>query len=380
MPRVIPCRGVSSLGFISGRIHRLGGMVQGRGVSRRRAGLRTDLTVLALIGVLLIAALAAGGHSLYQQVYSPSAFVQRYLDLLAAGKAADALRVPGVALDLAVQNGDDIHAVASEALLRTAALAPLADYDVTSEKRDGDAFEVTAEYVAGGVDGRSTFTIVQDGWVGVVPNWRFASSPLAEIELTVRGADVFSVNGFELDRRQVSVDGAEAKPLDPLHLLVFTPGAYSVRVDTPISATPGVRVLADTALARTPVDVQALPTEEFTAIVQEKVEDFLTECATQEVLLPTACPFGLEVAHRLADGSLPKWSIAQQPVVTVEPDGANWVIPPADAVAHIEVDIKSVFDGSVHTVSEDVPFQVTGSISILSDGSAQIRVGAPGGD
>src|SRR5690606_1061188 len=261
-----------------------------------RAGLRTDLTILALIGVLLIAALAAGGHSLYQQVYSPSAFVQRYLDLLASGKAADALRVPGVALDLAVQNGDDIHAVASEALLRTAALAPLADYDVTSEKRDGDAFEVTAEYVAGGVDGLSTFTIVQDGWVGVVPNWRFASSPLAEIELTVRGGDVFSVNGFDLDRRQVSVDGAEAKPLDPLHLLVFTPGAYSVRVDTPISATPGVRVLADTALARTPVDVQALTTEEFTAIVQEKVEDFLTECATQEVLLPTACPFGLEVA------------------------------------------------------------------------------------
>ena len=41
----------------------------------------------------------------------------------------------------------------------------------------------------------------------------------------------------------------------------------------------------------------------------------------------------------------------------------NWRIPPADAVAHIEVDIRSLFDGSVRHVSEDVPFLVTGHIS-----------------
>lgn len=355
-------------------------MIQGRGEARRRATLRGDLTLLAVIGVLLIAALTAGGLSLYQQVYSPSAFVHRYLDLLSAGHAADALRVPGVSVDLAVQKDDQIESAASEALLRTAALGALTDYEVTSEKRKDGVYDVTVEYVAGGVNGTSTFSVVQDGWAGVVPDWRFERSPLAEIELTVRGADVFSVNGFELDRHQVSADGAEAAPLDPLHLLVFTPGAYSVTVDTPIAATPGVRVLADTALARTPVDVQALPTERFTGIVQQKVEDFLTACATQEVLLPTACPFGLEVQNRLADGSLPKWSIVEQPAITVKPDGANWMIPPTPAVAHIDVDIKSVFDGSVHAVSEDVPFEVDGTIRILADGSAQIRVGSPSAD
>ncbi|MFD5226025.1 hypothetical protein ACFWHT_10440 [Microbacterium sp. NPDC058342] len=355
-------------------------MMQGRAVSRRRATLRTDLTLLALIGVLLIAALGAGGMALYQQFYGPSAFVQRYLDLLSSGQAADALRVPGVSVDLSAEQDGAIDSVASEALLRTAALGPLTDYEVTAEKHEDGVYIVSTDYRASGVEGTSTFSVVQDGWVGVVPNWRFERSPLAEIDLTVRGADVFSVNGFEIDRRQVSPDGAAAEPLDSLHLLVFTPGAYSVTVDTPIAATPGVRVLADTALARTPVDVQAMPTEEFTGIVQQKVEEFLTTCAGQEVLLPTACPFGLEVQNRLADGSLPRWSIVTQPTVSVQPDGAHWVIPPTEAVAHIDVKIMSLFDGSVHEVSEDVPFEVDGTIRILPDGTASIRVGSPGSE
>src|SRR5690606_8402312 len=106
----------------------------------------------------------------------------------------------------------------------------------------------------------------------------------------------------------------------------------------------------------------------------------LAACATQEVLLPTACPFGLEVQNRIVDGTLPKWSIAEQPQVTVEPDGAQWRIPVTEAVAHIDVKIKSVFDGSVHDVSEDVPFQVDGTISVRPDGTAQIRVGSPVAD
>lgn len=355
-------------------------MMQGRGVSRRRSTLRSDLAILSLVGVLLIAALGAGGMSLYQQVYSPSAFVQRYLDLLSSGRAADALQVPGVRLDLATQKGAGIDASASEALLRSTALAPLTDYHVTGETQHHGTYGVRVQYRAGGVQGTTTFDIVQDGWAGVTPNWRFQRSPLAEIELTVRGADEFSVNGFALQRGQVSPAGADAKPLDPLHLLVFTPGVYSVSVDTAISATPGVRVLADKALARTPVNVQAEPTKKFSALVQQKVDEFLSSCATQEVLLPTACPFGLQVQNRIADGTVPKWSIAQQPKVKVEPDGANWRIPAADAVAHIDVSIRSVFDGTVSKVSENVPFQVDGTIVIQPDGTASIRVGSPSVD
>ncbi|UWF77457.1 MULTISPECIES: hypothetical protein [Microbacterium] len=350
-------------------------MEQARTRTRRRAGLASDLTILGIVGVLLLAAIAAGGLSLYRDFYGPSAFVERYLDLLSSGRAADALRVPGVAVDRAALEENGIDGAASEALLRRAALAPLDDVEIVSETEQDGSFLVTADFRAGGAKGRTTFTVVQDGWVGVTPNWSFAVSPLAEVELRLRGADRFAVNGFEVDRRQVSAQGADADPLEPLHLLVFTPGVYSVTVDTAISHTPGVKVLADTPLARTPVEVQAQPTEEFREVVQQRVEEFLEGCTTQEVLQPTACPFGLTVRNRIA--SPPKWSIVQHPTVTVVPDGANWAIPPADAVAHIEVDIQSLFDGSIDHVSEDVPFRINGTIAILPDGSASIRVGSP---
>ena len=340
----------------------------------RRSRLIADLAMLAVVGLVLVAALAAGGVTLYRQFYGPSAFVVRYLDLLSEGRAADALQVPGVAIDRETLEVAGIGATASEALLRTTALSPLTDVEVVSEKPDGDKTAVTVSYKAAGHAGTTTFTVEQDGWAGVTPNWRFTTSPLAVVELTLRGADQFAVNGFEMDRRQVSSAGAEAAPLDPLPMLVFTPGLYSVTVDTPISTSEGAGVLADTPLATTPVDVQTEPTADFVEVVQQRVEEFLTECTTQEVLQPTACPFGLEVYNRLA--SLPKWSIATQPQVSVVPDGGQWKIPPTDAVAHVEVEIQSLFDGSVEPVSEDVEFQVNGSITILPDGKVSIRVGS----
>lgn len=352
-------------------------MMQGRALSRGRASLRADLTLLGFIGVLLIAALIAGGLALHKQFYSASAFVERYVGLLAEGKTTEALQVPGVAVDLTVLKEAGIDASSSEALLRPSALAALTDIDVVSDVANDGEHRVTVEYRAGGVEGSSTFSVVQDGWVGVVPHWRFTNSPLAEIALTVRGADVFSVNGFTMDRRQVSSDGMDAKPLDPLPMLVFTPGLYSVTVDTNIATSPGVRVLADTALASTPIEVQSQPTAKFVEVVQKQVEQFLTACAEKEVLQPTACPFGLEVQNRLAPGTVPKWSIVTQPTVTVEPDGPNWTFPATDAVAHIEVQIQSLYDGEVSEVSEDVHFQVNGTITVLADGTVSIRVGTP---
>ncbi|MGV2902438.1 hypothetical protein ACNPM4_12210, partial [Microbacterium sp. AGC62] len=149
-----------------------------------------------------------------------------------------------------------------------------------------------------------------------------------------------------------------------------------VTVDTPIATASGHGVLADTPLAVTPLDVQTEPTEEFVKVVQQQVEQFLTECTTQEVLQPTACPFGLRVTNRIT--APPKWSIASQPQVTVIPDEGHWQIPTTEAVAHIDVEIQSLFDGSIAPLSEDVPFQLNGTIVILPNGSASIRVGAPG--
>lgn len=322
--------------------------------------------------MLLVAALAAAGVTLYREVYSPAAFVLRYLDLLSDGRAADARAVPGVTMDAAALQAVGLSPTASDVLLRHDALAALTDVEIIDEKVEGELTQITVSYHAGGLPGRTTFSVVQDGWTGIAPSWRFATSPLAMMDLTVRGSMRFDVNGFEIDKRQVSPDGAEADPLAPLPLLIFSPGLYSVGVDTAISATPGVAVLADAPRAAVPVDIQAEATEEFVAVVQQRMNEFLAACAAQEVLQPTGCPFGFQVRNRIVDA--PAWSIVQQPEVRVEPDGAGWRIVPAEAVAHIAVDIRSLFDGSVRRVEEDVPFSVFGSITVQPDGTASIQV------
>lgn len=342
---------------------------------RRRRRLGVDLAVLAVVGALLIAALAATVGILYREFYSPTAFVQRYLSLLSEGRAAEALAVPGVAVDSVELEAAGLPPIASEVLLRRDALAPLSDVEVLSEVAEDDVTHVTVSYRAGAFAGETTFDVERDGTTGVAPTWRFAQSPLALIDLVVKGSMDFDVNGFAIDKRQISPDGLDADPLAPLALLVFSPGIYSVSVDTAISATPGAAVLSDSPFTSVPVELQAEPTEKLVSVVQERVDEFLASCATQEVLQPTACPFGFAVKERLA--SLPTWSIAQGPVVTLEPDGNGWAIPPTEAVARIDVDIRSLFDGSVRPVSEDVPFVLTAQVTVLPDGTVSITVGGP---
>ena len=342
---------------------------------RSRGGrLGRDLTVIVVITALVLAGLAVAATLAYREFYSPSAFVRHYLHLLHDNDAAGALAVPGVAIDSAELQAAGLETPDSDALLRAAAMGSLRDVSIVSEVSDGDVTTVIAEYDAGGVPGTVTFEVEHTGWIGIAPTWAFATSPLAVIDLSVEGSMEFAVNGFEIDKRQVSPDGVDADPTAPISMLVFSPGLYSVSVDTAIAATPGVAVLSDAPLTEVPVTVAAEPTEEFVEVVQDRVEDFLTACATQEVLQPTACPFGYTVDDRIV--GLPSWSITEQPAVTVEPDGASWKIPATEAVARIDVQIQSFFDGSIRDVSEEVPFLVTGTITVLPDGTASIVVGA----
>lgn len=340
----------------------------------RRMPLWAFLTVLIVAMTVLLGALVAAGNVLYREFYSPTAFVERYLTLLSEGRSSEALAISGVTVDSTELDAAGLPTTASQALLRRDAMATLTDVQTVSEVVDGDRTLVTVRYNAGAYPGETTFAVEREGTAGIAPTWRFAQSPLSMLNLSVRGSHSFVVNGFEIDRRQVAPDGSEADLLAPLPLLVFSPGIYSVSVDSAIAASPGVIVLADRTLTGIDVVVQAAPTAEFSALVQQRVEEFLDACATQEVLQPTACPFGFTVQDRIV--SLPKWSIVEQPAVDMVPDGDGWRIPASEARARIEVEVQSLFDGSITRVSEDVPFAVTAGVALLPDGSASITVGS----
>lgn len=345
-------------------------------IRRRERGRTAEVAGFVVVGLLLVAAIAAGFAALYRVFWGPEAFVERYVGMLADGRAADALTIPGVAVDSADLEAAGIPTTVSDALLRGSALSDdLGDVKVIASRMSEGVVEVTLSFSAAGQEGRSTFRVEQEGWSGLVPAWRFETTPLAVLDVTVRGSMRFTVNDFELDKRQVSPDGADAAPLDPVSMLVFAPGAYAVSVDTSAAQAAPVRALAQQSLAAVPVDVQARPTDEFNDIITGQVHDFLEQCTTQRVLQPTGCPFGYETYERVI--TPPTWSIAAQPNVAVVPDGAYWAIAPAGAIAHIEMDVQSIYDGSIFHVSQDVTFTIDGAIDILPDGSAAISIGSP---
>lgn len=343
---------------------------------RARRRLALELSALAVVGVLLIAALAAGAVSVYQAFYSPTAFVERYLGLLATGRAADALAVPGVAVDSSELAAAGLPESASDALLRSAVLRSLTGVHTVSEAEQDGIVRVTVQYTAGTYPGSTVFEVESAGWVGAAPVWRFARSPLSVIELDVTGSMSFSVNGFEVDKRQVSTQGTDADPGALLPMLVFSPGVYAVEIDTSLATSDAIPVLADAPLASVSVAVQAQPTENFVEVVQDRVDTFVSDCADQRVLQPSGCPFGFVVQNRIEEP--PVWSIVSTPTISLEPDGDSWRIPPAEGTAHIVVRIRSLFDGSVRQVEEDVPFALAGQIAVQPDGSVSITVSGVG--
>ncbi|WP_309067607.1 hypothetical protein [Microbacterium sp.] len=347
----------------------------------RRSGLTGDLVILGIVGVLLAAAIWAGFSALHRQFWGPSAFVERYIGMLAEGDAAAALAVPGVTLDSTDLEAAGLPATSSDALLREAVLSfDISDVEITSEREIDGVVEVRASYRIDGTPGESLFRVQRIGTEGLVPRWGFETSPLAEIRVEVRGSMQFAVNGFEVDKRQVSPDGSAADPTDAVSLLVFSPGVYSVAVDTALAEADPVNVLADAALHSVRLDIQARPSEAFVDVVKEKVSAFLTDCAQQQVMQPTGCPFGMDTHAVGGDRVLADtiaWTIPSQPPVALVPQDAYWAISAATGTAHFDADVVSLFDGSIYHVSEDVPFVIDGTVEVLPDGTASILVGSP---
>ncbi len=304
---------------------------------------------VAIAGVLLAFGLTV--LTLNLTVYSATGFVRSYLDALARQDAAAALELAGTAAA-----GD-----ASDALLVREAMSDLEDIEITMNRTDANGDHlVTATYVVGGVPGTTEFAVKRSGTLfGLFNGWAFAQSPLSVLQLTVQHDDDFTANGVDL----VSEVGQDAEGL----YLAFTPSAIELTHESQyLTAEPVTAVLEQPGTAvPAALDIQA--NQAFVDEVQRQVDEFLTECATQTVLLPTGCPFGETIDNRVI--SDPVWSMVEYPVMTLAPSGevATWKVPRTAGVAHIVVDVQSLFDGSISTTDEDVDFFVAYNVTFLPD-------------
>ncbi len=311
---------------------------------------RTVVKWLALL-VALVGAFVLTVIGLNSTVYSAGGFVSSYLQALQRGDIDEALSTPGV-----------INFVgASTELLTSKALGPIDEASITSDLNQGSGVHlVSYEATLKGIPVKGSFQVLAgENRFGVFSTWSFLASPVSSLQITPMHDEAFTVNGIDL----VSANGASVAN----SYQVLTPGIFTLThrsaylVATPLSTVvtkPGSTVAAS-------LDIRAAP--HFVAAIQKQLDAFLDECTTQEVLFPTGCPFGQELSNRLE--SAPAWSMSSYPEVTIEPgnDPGTWVIPQAQALAHLTVDVRSLFDGTVSVFDEDVPFAVSWVMTIDGD-------------
>ncbi|HXR45509.1 MAG TPA: hypothetical protein VN759_11905 [Pseudolysinimonas sp.] len=296
------------------------------------------VVALAGVGSIVVLDLTAAG---------PGAFVGAYLDALARRDAASALAMPGVH-----------RGTADTQLLTAGALPGLSGIHQVDDVVHDGIHRITMDWVSAGVPGETTFEVRPAGTrFGVVPAWAFAESPLAALSLEVQNSRTFDAGDV----------AARTPGVGPAEYAVLVPGVYTVsHASTFLTADP-VRITADTVgqdLSAT-VDVEA--NAHFVHAVQTEVDRHLRECATQHVLFPTGCPFGEQIDNRVA--STPMWTIVHDPDIRLvgAGDDVAWRVPSVPATAHLKVDVKSLFDGTMSTFDQDVPFTASFTVTIDAD-------------
>jgi len=328
-----------------------------------RGELRRAVVVWSLLAALLVGAFLGTVATLNRTTFSAHGFVGSYLDALAREDSRDALAMPGVVLP----------DTGSRALLAAEALPGLADVELVSdEPAGGGERTVTYAYALPSGPGSTSFRVRErPAALGLFARWEFATSPVAAIDLELRHASTFTANGLAV---QAAPGGESAEGAGSTYL-VLAPGAIALDHASRYLEAEDAEVLVTEPGSVVPARVDAEPTDDLVASVQSEVDAYLTECTTQSVLFPSGCPFGKSIRDRIT--APPAWSMTAMPEITLQPasdDPADldWVVPSTVGTAHIRVPVRSLFDGSVKDLDEDVPFSVSWRVSV--DDTSGVRI------
>jgi len=296
---------------------------------------------IAIAGGLLVVAFIVAVAVLNQTVYTPAGFVRGYLDALARHDVKAALSLAGP-LPSSSAEGD---------LLVSEVLGVLQSYSVSETGSTGDVRTVTVDYRADGRDGRTSFRVEQTGSVlAMFPTWGFASSPLAELELTVQHARDFTANGVRFVAPIQDVAST---------YLAFTPGVITFAHRSEFLTAPNQTVVLGSPRSQRSIAIDAQANSEFIRIVEEQVHEYLDACVAQQRLFPVGCPFGQVINDRL--DSPPVWSIVAYPAVTIEPTTVpgEWRVPAATGTVRLQVDVRSIADGDVTPFDTEMEFAMS---------------------
>ncbi len=313
-------------------------------------------TTWAVVFAMILVGFAGTIIALNVTVFSATGFVSSYLASLERRDLTGALSAPGVT----------VPRDASQELLDPDALGELSDIRIVDDVDEGGGtHRVSVAFDLDGSAGESEFLVEHTGArFGFFSAWRFAQTPASILEITPLGVTGFDANDKALD----SPGGANA----PVAYGVLTPGIFSLSHKSELLTAQQEDIVVLEPGGRASVEVRAEANERFVTLVQTELERALDACTEQEVLQPTGCPFGQSIANRV-EGA-PAWSMVAYPqVVIVRGDQpGTWEVPETIGTAHLTVQVRSLFDGTLSTFDEDVPFAVSYVISFGPDGGVTI--------
>ena len=327
-----------------------------------------------MLAVFLVGAFLAALGGLNQTIYGASSFVERYLGAIADDDIATASTTPGVALDAEELAALGLPENVSTAMFRSEVIeAGPEDIRIVSDVTNPDGtHSVTASYRLDVSIVETTFDVRPLAPLyGVLARWEFAVSPVAVIDVTAAHNPLFTVGSLTLDARATKTGDGLTAFTQVTPYLAIAPAVYEFGyTSTLLEAVPTAVPVEPNA--RSAVTVDSVPTATFVERVQIQVDDYLNTCTTQPVLQPAGCPFGTEIDDRVV--SEPVWSMVSIPVVTLAPGESAFEMPPTEGVAHISVQVQSLFDGEISQLEEDDPFMLALTASIRPDGSIAIQL------
>ena len=293
----------------------------------------------------LVAIWAGGVLALNATLYSPGHFVTRYLEAVSEKRWDVAVSMSGAEVDAV--SADD---------------GTLTEIAISGQQTAGpDEVFVQADFVLNDEPGQTVFTLVRlPRSLGLFDQWGFATPPTATLLVDSVGAPGVLINNDFLDSA-----GSHT---------VLVPGVYTVQAGNQWAlSNPAVATLStpgDTWQASLPL----WPTASLRDEVAHALEEYLQQCARQEVLQPASCPFGTEVTDRLV--GLPTWTITVLPSLdfALSPDGSTFAVEAVGGVATVTGTLQALFDGSLRPLSRDVPFTISGEVTGLDHDSPALRL------
>jgi hypothetical protein len=191
------------------------------------------------------------------------------------------------------------------------------------------------------------------------------------LQVTVLHEADFTVNGLTLDTRAHAGENAAPAFSNSASYLAFAPAVYTFSHESTQLSAPEQPVSVTTSGPQA-VTIDAEPTAKMIDGIQSELNNFLDDCASQVVLQPTGCPYGIEINNRVT--APPAWTIAQYPQVELAAGESSFVMAATAGQARIVVPVQSLFDGSRQVRDELVDFSVGMSVTIRGDGSLAIQL------